>query len=77
MTQRIAFLATGIMGAPMDGHRIEAGLFGEIGVVAGLNKGSTAVDTSSISPAATKGFAKRINELGAKNAAREQVANDN
>jgi 2-hydroxy-3-oxopropionate reductase len=39
-------------------------LFGEHGVAAGLTKGKTVVDMSSISPIETKAFAKRINELG-------------
>ncbi len=47
-----------------DTPDVERVLFGEEGVAAGLQKGSTVVDMSSISPTATKGFAKRINELG-------------
>lgn len=39
-------------------------LFGENGVAAGLSKGKTVVDMSSISPIETKGFAKQINDLG-------------
>ena len=39
-------------------------LFGENGVAEGLAKGKIVVDMSSISPIATKEFAKRINELG-------------
>ncbi len=39
-------------------------LFGDDGVAHGLSKGKTVVDMSSISPMATKDFAKRINELG-------------
>jgi 2-hydroxy-3-oxopropionate reductase len=39
-------------------------LFGENGVAAGLSRGKTVVDMSSISPIETKAFAKRINELG-------------
>ena len=39
-------------------------LFGDDGVVHGLSKGKTVVDMSSISPMATKDFARRINELG-------------
>ena len=39
-------------------------LFGEDGVAEGLSTGKIVVDMSSISPIATKDFAKRINELG-------------
>jgi 2-hydroxy-3-oxopropionate reductase len=39
-------------------------LFGPDGVAEGLSKGKTVVDMSSISPIATKEFAKRIAELG-------------
>ena len=53
-----------------DTPDVEAVLFGEHGVAAGLqNVGSDArkivVDMSSISPIATKAFAKKINALGA------------
>ncbi|AUN93775.1 2-hydroxy-3-oxopropionate reductase [Pseudazoarcus pumilus] len=47
-----------------DTPHVEAVLFGENGVAAGLSKGKIVVDMSSISPIATKQFAKRINELG-------------
>ncbi|WP_029010262.1 2-hydroxy-3-oxopropionate reductase [Azospirillum halopraeferens] len=47
-----------------DTPHVEAALFGENGVAAGLTAGKTVVDMSSISPIATKGFARRINELG-------------
>ena len=39
-------------------------LFGEQGVAAGLTKGKTVVDMSSISPIETKAFAQKINALG-------------
>lgn len=39
-------------------------LFSENGVAAGLSKGKTVVDMSSISPLETKIFAKKINDLG-------------
>ena len=39
-------------------------LFGDDGVAAGLSKGKTVVDMSSISPLDTKHFAKKINALG-------------
>ncbi len=38
--------------------------FGESGVAKGLSKDKTVVDMSSISPMATKQFAKKINDLG-------------
>ena len=47
-----------------DTPDVEAVLFGENGVAAGLSKGKTVVDMSSISPIETKRYAKRINELG-------------
>jgi len=47
-----------------DTPDVEKVLFGESGVAAGLSKGKTVVDMSSISPIETKAFAKRINELG-------------
>ncbi len=47
-----------------DTPDVEKVLFGEGGVAAGLTKGKIVVDCSSIDPIATKGFAKRIIELG-------------
>ncbi len=47
-----------------DTPDVEAVLFGETGVAAGLTQGKTVVDMSSISPIATKTFAKKINDLG-------------
>jgi 2-hydroxy-3-oxopropionate reductase len=47
-----------------DTPDVQEVLFGERGVAAGLAKGKTVVDMSSISPVATKDFAKRIRELG-------------
>jgi 2-hydroxy-3-oxopropionate reductase len=44
---------------------VEAVLFTKGGVAEGLSKGKTVVDMSSISPIATRGFAKRVQELGA------------
>jgi len=44
----------------------EAVLFGKDGVVEGLRPGSVVVDMSSISPIATKEFAKKLDALGAK-----------
>jgi 2-hydroxy-3-oxopropionate reductase len=47
-----------------DTPDVEAVLFGENGVAAGLSKGKTVVDMSSISPIETKTFAQKINALG-------------
>src|SRR3984893_14884389 len=47
-----------------DTPHVEAALFGKSGVAEGLSQGKTVVDMSSISPLATKEFAKRINALG-------------
>ncbi len=47
-----------------DTPDVEAALFGKGGVAEGLSRGKIVVDMSSISPIATKDFARRINELG-------------
>jgi 2-hydroxy-3-oxopropionate reductase len=47
-----------------DTPDVEAVLFGEHGVAAGLQPGKIVVDMSSISPIETKEFAKRINDRG-------------
>ena len=47
-----------------DTPDVEKVLFGENGVAAGLSKGKIVVDMSSISPIATKEFAKKMNALG-------------
>jgi 2-hydroxy-3-oxopropionate reductase len=47
-----------------DTPDVETVLFAPDGVAAGLKRGKTVVDMSSISPIATKDFARRINELG-------------
>ncbi len=47
-----------------DTPHVENALFGELGVANGLAKGKIVVDMSSISPIATKEFARRINQLG-------------
>jgi 2-hydroxy-3-oxopropionate reductase len=47
-----------------DTPDVEKALFGPGGVAEGLAKGKTVVDMSSISPIATKEFAKRVNALG-------------
>src|SRR5258705_3200044 len=48
-----------------DTPHVEAVLFGQGGVAAGLSKGQIVVDMSSISPLATKEFAKKVEALGA------------
>jgi 2-hydroxy-3-oxopropionate reductase len=48
-----------------DTPHVEAVLFGEDGVAQGLSKGKIVADMSSISPLATKQFAKWIEALGA------------
>lgn len=47
-----------------DTPDVEQVLFGDKGVSAGLVKGALLIDMSSISPVATKEFAKKINVLG-------------
>jgi len=47
-----------------DTPDVETALFGAGGVAEGLKPGSLVIDMSSISPIATKDFAKRINALG-------------
>jgi 2-hydroxy-3-oxopropionate reductase len=47
-----------------DTPDVEKVLFGESGVASGLSKGKIVIDMSSISPIATKEFAKKINDLG-------------
>ena len=48
-----------------DTPHVEAVLFSEGGVAQGISKGKIVVDMSSISPLATKEFAKKIGALGA------------
>jgi len=47
-----------------DTHDVEAVLFGDKGVAAGLTAGKTVIDMSSISPIETKAFAAKINAVG-------------
>jgi 2-hydroxy-3-oxopropionate reductase len=47
-----------------DTPDVEAALFGPGGVAAGLAAGTLVIDMSSISPTATRDFARRINALG-------------
>jgi len=48
-----------------DTPHVEAVLFGKTGVAEGLSKGMIVTDMSSISPLATKEFARKIEALGA------------
>src|SRR5213078_2766572 len=48
-----------------DTPDVEKVLFDRGGVAEGLSKGKLVIDMSSISPIATKDFAKRVNALGA------------
>jgi 2-hydroxy-3-oxopropionate reductase len=47
-----------------DGPDVERAVFGPGGIAEGLSRGKVVVDTSSISPIATKEMAKRVNALG-------------
>ena len=47
-----------------DTPDVESVLFADNGVAAGLSKGKTVIDMSSISPIATREFAAKINKLG-------------
>jgi len=47
-----------------DTPDVEKVLFGANGVAAGLAKGKTVIDMSSISPIETKQYAKRVNDSG-------------
>jgi len=49
-----------------DTPDVEAVLFGKDGVAEGVRAGSTVVDMSSISPIATKEFARKLNAAGVK-----------
>jgi 2-hydroxy-3-oxopropionate reductase len=49
-----------------DTPDVEAALFGKDGVAEGLQSGSIVVDMSSISPVATKEFAKHLEAMGVK-----------
>lgn len=49
-----------------DTPDVEAVLFGDAGVAAGLSSAKIVVDMSSISPVETKEFAKKINDLDCK-----------
>lgn len=62
--QEVASKADIIFTMVPDTLDVEKVLFGDKGIAAGLSKGKVVVDMSSISPIATKEFAKKINALG-------------
>jgi 2-hydroxy-3-oxopropionate reductase len=62
--QEVASKADIIFTMVPDTPDVEKVLFGDKGVAAGLSNGKIVVDMSSISPIATKEFAKKINGLG-------------
>jgi 2-hydroxy-3-oxopropionate reductase len=62
--QEVASKADIIFTMVPDTPDVEKVLFGDKGIAAGLSKGKIVVDMSSISPIATKEFAKKINALG-------------
>ncbi|MFZ4062882.1 MAG: NAD(P)-dependent oxidoreductase, partial [Polynucleobacter sp.] len=62
--QEVAEKADIIITMVPDTPDVEKVLFGDGGIAAGLSKGKIVVDMSSISPIATKEFAKQINALG-------------
>ena len=61
--REVARLADIIITMVPDTPHVEAALFGANGVAEGLSPGKIVVDMSSISPIATKDFARRINLL--------------
>lgn len=63
--KEVAQQADAIIVMVPDTPHVEAVLFGADGVAAGLSKGKIVADMSSISPLATKEFAKKIEALGA------------
>jgi 2-hydroxy-3-oxopropionate reductase len=62
--QEVASKADIIFTMVPDTPDVEKVLFGDKGIAAGLSKGKIVVDMSSISPIATKEFARKINALG-------------
>ena len=62
--KEVAAAADVIITMVPDTPHVEDVLFGENGVAEGLSAGKVVVDMSSISPVATKDFAKKINEFG-------------
>ena len=62
--QKVAERADIIIVMVPDTPDVEAALFADKGIAAGLSQGKVVVDMSSISPIATKVFARKINALG-------------
>jgi len=62
--QEVASKADIIFTMVPDTPDVEKVLFGDKGIATGLSQGKIVVDMSSISPIATKEFAKKINALG-------------
>ena len=62
--QEVAQKADVVITMVPDTPDVERVLFAANGVAAGLSRGKTVVDMSSISPMATRDFAQRINALG-------------
>lgn len=60
VAQQAEFIITMVPDTP----HVEEVLFAENGIAQGLSAGKMVIDMSSISPMATKGFAKRIKEMG-------------
>src|SRR6195952_5276061 len=63
--REVAEQADAVVALVPDKPQVEAVLFGPSGVAEGVSKGKIVVDMSSISPLATKEFAKKINARGA------------
>ena len=62
--KEVALAAEVIITMVPDTPHVEAALFGSDGVADGLSAGKIVVDMSSISPLATREFARRVNQLG-------------
>ena len=62
--QEVAKKADIILTMVPDTPDVEKVLFADNGITSGLSKGKIVIDMSSISPIATKEFAKKINALG-------------
>lgn len=62
--QEVAKKADIILTMVPDTPDVEKVLFADNGIASGLSKGKIVIDMSSISPIATKEFAKKINALG-------------
>ncbi len=63
-SREVAEISDLIMVMVPDTPDVEQVLFGEDGVASGVRSGSTVVDMSSISPIATKEFARKLEDMG-------------